>query len=110
MPWHVPHTWDRQTLERYRTLIGLRRSSPPLRYGGLRWAHVAEDALCFLRETSTERVLVLARRAAGTPLRIGGVDAVDVENLYGGATALCAEDGSIELPGDGPTVQVWQLR
>jgi alpha-glucosidase len=105
MPWHLPHTWDRQTLELYRTLIGLRRSSPPLRHGGLRWAHVADDALCFLRETSTERLLVVARRAAGTPLRIGGVDAVDVENVYGGAPALCAEDGSIELPGDGPTVQ-----
>ncbi len=81
-----------------------------MRRGGLRWAHVADDALCFLREISNERMLVLARRAAGAPLRVAGVDAAGAENVYGGATALCAPDGSVVLPGDGPSVHVWQLR
>lgn len=100
MPWHRPESWDRASLARYRSLIGLRRSQPALREGGLRWAYVDDDALAFWRETRQERLLVLARRAAGAPIplpRLGGA-----ENLYGGANLSTVD-------GDGPTFQVWRL-
>jgi alpha-glucosidase len=109
MPWHRPERWDMSTLERYRGLADVRRKHESLRRGGLRWAHVDDDALCFLRETADERLLVLARRAPGAPVRVSGVGARTAENVYGGAAAPCDPDGSVRLPGDGPTMQIWRL-
>jgi len=112
-PWHRPQAWDRVTFDRYRELAALRRASHALRWGGLRWAHAQGDALAFLRESDRQRLLVLAARAGHGPLRLptgalglGG----EAPNLYGGAATLRPDpDGSVTLPGDGPTFQVWQL-
>lgn len=109
MPWHRPDSWDRVTLGRLRDLIAMRRDSDALQRGGLRWAHVDGDAIAFLRETESERLLVLARRAPGRPVRLDGANAADVSNVYGGAVASGGTDGSLVLPGDGPTIQVWRL-
>jgi alpha-glucosidase len=109
MPWHRPDSWDHATLARYQALIRVRRSFPALRHGGLRWAHLSADGLAFLRETPAERLLVLARRSDGPPVRVAGVRARAAENVYGGAAAPCDPDGSVRLPGDGPTLQVWRL-
>jgi alpha-glucosidase len=100
MPWHRPSTWDTLTLARYRQLIGLRRQHEALRTGGLRWAHVDDDSLAYWRESGTQRLLVFARRAAGPPVAAPGVAGT---NLYGGAPLAG------ELPGDGPTFQVWAV-
>ncbi len=99
MPWHRPSTWDMTTLRRYRELIALRRAQPALRTGRLRFVHVSEDAIAFWRETRDQRLLVLARRAAGEPVPVP----YRGTNLYGGAELAG------ELPGDGPTVQVWAV-
>ena len=109
IPWHRSHSWDHATLARYRRLIAVRRASDALRRGGLRWAYVEGDAIAFLRETETERLLVLARRAAGEPVHVGGVSASVAENVYGGAAAPCGPDSLVLLPGDGPTIQIWRL-
>ncbi|MEV4348669.1 glycoside hydrolase family 13 protein [Actinoplanes sp. NPDC049596] len=112
MPWDRPDRWDTATLACYRDLIALRRSSPALRRGGLRWAHADGDSLMFLRESAAQSVLVLARRAPGPPLRLTGLPAgATSENLYGGAEPLYTEsDGSTAIDGYGPTVQVWSIR
>ncbi|BCJ41424.1 alpha-glycosidase [Actinoplanes ianthinogenes] len=112
MPWRRPETWDRRTLGEYHALLALRRARPALRAGGLRWAHAAGDTLAFLRESRDDAVLVVARRAAGEPLRLAGLPAgIDGENLYGGADSLkVGTDGCIEINGDGPTFQVWSVR
>ncbi|MFC4020675.1 glycoside hydrolase family 13 protein [Micromonospora sp. GCM10011542] len=108
MPWHRPRSWDAGTFATYRSLIALRRGEPALRHGGLRWLHHDPDTLVYLREAPTGAVLVLARRAAGAPVRLAGLPAV--ENLYGGAPALRPDPaGGLNLPGDGPTFQVWRL-
>ncbi|MDG4791875.1 glycoside hydrolase family 13 protein [Micromonospora sp. WMMD1102] len=112
MPWRRPESWDGETFERYRALVGLRRSVPALRHGGLRWAYADADSLVFLRESPTESVLVLARRASGEPVRLAGFAEAGSEaaNLHGGAPALRPDpDGGLTLPGDGPTFQVWRL-
>ena len=67
MPWDRPEAWDRVLLEDYRRLVALRRSSDALARGGIRYAHVSDDAIAYLRETPRERLLCLAtpgRRAA----------------------------------------------
>ena len=112
-PWQRPDAWDRTTLARYRELAELRRDNHALRRGGLRWAYAEGDAFVYLRESDRQRLLVLAARAGHRPLRfptgalgLGG----EASNLYGNADALRPDpDGSVTLPGDGPTFQVWQL-
>jgi alpha-glucosidase len=107
MPWDAPETWDRPLLEEYRRLIALRRSSDALARGGIRYAHVGEHAIAFLRESPSERLLVLAARAAHEPIRLA-LDARELEPLLGGERVVV--DGTAELPGDGPAFHVWRVR
>ena len=102
--------WDAATFDTYRRLAALRRSSDALRTGGLRWAVVTDDAVAFLRESPSERVLVLLARApwAGAALPGHLLGSGPAQNLYGGAD-LPSVDGALALPGDGPGVQVWRL-
>ncbi|HEY8472148.1 MAG TPA: glycoside hydrolase family 13 protein [Natronosporangium sp.] len=110
MPWHQPETWDTRTLAYYRDLLALRQARPALRQGGLRWLHADADALVYAREAPAETVLVLARRAPGAPIRLPAelTGRTGMANVYGGAPELVADrSGSLTLPGDGPTFQVW---
>jgi alpha-glucosidase len=102
-----PDTWHRPTLDRHRALFALRRDQPALVHGGLRFAHIGADALAFWRETPSARLLMLARRTAGRPVRVRGV--TDGINVYGGAALDISGDVAV-LPGDGPTFQVWSCR
>jgi len=77
MPWQHPDTWDHTTLATYGALARARAEHVALRRGGLRWAHVDDDTLMFLREHPEGSVLVCARRAAGLavdlPIPLGDV-------------------------------------
>ncbi|HWD62873.1 MAG TPA: alpha-amylase family glycosyl hydrolase, partial [Humibacter sp.] len=80
MPWHLldapiddpaidmatgaTATEAQTTYALYRELIRLRRVHPPLNDGGMRWLHVGDDVLVFIREAAEESVLVVASRAA----------------------------------------------
>jgi alpha-glucosidase len=75
----------------------------------MRFAHLSDDALAYWRETAEDRILVLVRRCAGTPVTVDLGAAAAADNLYGGA-ALPLQDGRGTLPGDGPTVQIWAIR
>jgi alpha-glucosidase len=117
-PWDEPKRWDRHTLATYRALAALRRRSTALRRGGLRWVAAEGDRLVFLREAPGERLLVLAARAAGDPVRLpaGPLGLTgEAANVAGGAAPLRAQSlptdpaPTVVLPGDGPTFQVWQL-
>jgi alpha-glucosidase len=109
MPWDRPERWDRDLLQAYRTLIGLRRALPALARGGIRYAHVSADAIAYLRETAAERVLCLAVRAAGPPLRLPlrALRCTGLEPLFG-REATCDDDTAL-LPGDGPAFHIWRL-
>jgi alpha-glucosidase len=98
-----PMPWADGTVMRcYTALIELRRSVPELRHGGLRWEYAEGDALAFRRDD----VLVLARRSPGKPLPLHGY--ASAENLYGDAEVSFV-DGTMMLPADGPTFQVWRI-
>jgi alpha-glucosidase len=100
IPWDDPETWDRQLLSAYRTLIALRRGSDALAHGGMRYLHVGDDAIAYLRESRDERLLCLAARAPHGPIR---VPYTELETLYGED----ARDGV--LPADGPAFHVWRI-
>jgi alpha-glucosidase len=100
MPWAHPDQWDGEVLREYRTLVALRRSHGALARGGMRYAHAGEDAVAYLRETKTERLLCLAARAPHEPITVPFHNLV---TLYGED----ATDGT--LPSDGPAFHVWQI-
>jgi alpha-glucosidase len=100
MPWDRIDTWDGPLFEEMRALIALRRSSDALARGGIRYVHVADDAIAYLRETRSERLLCLAARAPHDPVV---VPFSGLETLYGED----ARDGV--LPAGGPAFHVWRI-
>ena len=100
MPWERMDAWDGALLEEFRALARLRRSSEALAHGGLRYVHVSDDAIAYLRETPGERLLCLAARAPHAPVT---VPFAGLETLYGGDAA-----GGV-LPADGPAFHVWRI-
>lgn len=110
MPWDRPETWDTALLEAYRRLLRLRRASPALARGGLRYAAVEDEAVAYLREAGPERLLCLAARSPHTPIRLPleALGGTELETLSGGE-ATCAA-GTATLPGDGPAFHVWRIR
>jgi alpha-glucosidase len=99
IPWDDRAAWDSALLAEFTKLIHLRRSTPALAHGGLRFLHVSEDAIAFLRETRDERVLCLAARAPHPPITVP----FELETLYGD------DDVDGVLPADGPAFHVWRI-
>lgn len=109
MPWSHPGRWDRRRLAHTQALFQARAGSTALRRGGLRWLHVGDDALSFLREAPGETVLVHAARAAHAPVRLP-VAAVGsaLQGLAGSADLQADADGWVTLPSDGPAFGLWR--
>jgi alpha-glucosidase len=115
MPWDRPEAWDRDTLHLYGRLATLRRQHVALRRGGLRWAHVGDDCLAFVREHPHGSVLVRVARAAtpGVHLPAGvlGADGGDSLLSTTGGAGLGTEDDQVVVP---PTasagLDLWLLR
>jgi len=61
-PWNRAAEWKHATLDWYKQLIQLRKTSSALADGGLRWVHAGNDAVAFLRETPSEALLIVASR------------------------------------------------
>jgi alpha-glucosidase len=118
MPWHRRDEWDHATLATYSSLARVRRSHAALRRGGLRWAHVDDDTLVYVREHLDGDVLVCARRAAGGPVALtaGALGAGTASHLLGteggdgGGDLTADSDGVLILPGsDGARLDAWLL-
>jgi alpha-glucosidase len=110
MPWDSPASWDTELLAAYRALIALRRSSDALARGGIRYAHVSDDAIAYLRESPSERLLCLAIRADVSPIRLS-LDELACRELEPVVGAACGYEpqGVVSLPSEGPSFHVWRL-
>ena len=111
-PWDRRDQWCQRTQDAYQSLIKVRRSSPALQQGSLRWLFADDDRLVFIREAASERVLVHLARAAGPPISmpyyaIGLQEPLESETLYGSA-ALRVQSGEVVLPESGPAVNIWR--
>jgi alpha-glucosidase len=101
IPWSElddPESLASETVTLYSQLIRLRREHAALNEGGIRWLHVDDDVLVYVREAPAESVLVLAAR-----------DDFDVEVEFEVGERLF---GSIEaagtrLRGSGPAFGAW---
>jgi alpha-glucosidase len=112
MPWGSEDEADvAARLELYRSLIALRRAHPVLGTGGMRWVHVDDGALAFVRESAEETLLVVAAKhdldvelpAAAVP------GAAHARVLHGNGMLATAEDGAALLSAQGPAFVVWSL-
>jgi alpha-glucosidase len=99
IPWDARNRWDDALLAEYRALATLRRTSAALAHGGLRYLHVSDDAVAYVRETRGERLLCLAARAAHDPIAVP----FELETLYGDDA-----DGGV-LPAAGPAFHIWRI-
>ncbi len=114
MPWHRPERWDSDTLAAYIALGAARRDHVALRRGGLRWAHVDEDTLVFLREHPEGSLLVAARRADGPAVDLpadllGAAAAQPVLATEGEAAPLEADGHTLTVPAAGAGLAIWRL-
>ncbi|MEM9563507.1 MAG: glycoside hydrolase family 13 protein [Actinomycetota bacterium] len=109
MPWDTDG-WDHRFLDHYRRLIAVRNEHEALRRGGFRWVDTAPDAVVFLRETPSQRLLVRASRGPTGPLRIpAGLLRAETLAAVVDADDLTADGGVFTLPGDGPSLGIWEL-
>jgi alpha-glucosidase len=100
IPWDDRSAWDTGLLDTYRTLMAIRRRSDALARGGIRYLHVSDNAVLYVRESTTESLLCLAARAAHDPI---STPFTQLETLYGEE----ARDGV--LPADGPAFHIWRI-
>lgn len=104
MPWSTIERAS-ETIELYSRLIRLRTEHPALSEGGMRWVHVGEDVLAFVRESAEESILVVASRAdfelSLAPHAVTRLE--DAKRLYG------TTDSGETIRGAGPTFAAWSL-
>ena len=105
------------TIDLYAALIGLRTAHEALSTGGMRWLHVGDDALVYLRESEQESVLLLAARSAAEVTLPGwllpaGAAAVDTAGelpaAVGPAVLTVSVDG-LRLAANGASFTAWLL-
>jgi alpha-glucosidase len=111
MPWGTqsePGVAD--AIDLYASLIRLRRSHPALNGGGMRWLHVGDDVLVYVREAAEGSVLLVAARGASditlVPDACAGADSAAV--LFGPG-ALTTGAGGTRIIADGPSFTAWAL-
>jgi alpha-glucosidase len=109
-PWDRPEEWDTEILAAYRKLIVLRKSSSALAEGGLRWIHVSDDVVVFLRESQDQRLLVAVAREACAPIQLEShrLEAGDVVPLFG-SCSLSTSRGAWTLTVPHAGAGIWRL-
>jgi alpha-glucosidase len=65
IPWEHKEKWDLDFLAEVQKLVRIRRESEALAVGGLRFVHVTDDVLAFLRESHEEKILIVISRNSG---------------------------------------------
>jgi alpha-glucosidase len=108
-PWDEDR-WDRTTLETVRRLVAVRRASPALCRGGLRWVQATPDSLTFLREHPDERVLVHVARPGAEAVAfdapaLGAGGPIDV--VAGPPPSIADSRTIATVPGTGASI--WRL-
>ncbi len=118
MPWEDPSRWDETIHQTYKGLLGARRESSALQVGGLRWVLISDEAVGFVRSTSSESVLVVIARGqfggCDLPLSIAhefeGTDILEQPTLLYGTRELGLSSESFHVPSGSSDVHIWRLR
>lgn len=115
MPWDRPERRPADTRALIADLAALRRASPSLRDGAVRWLAATPDVVVFIREHAEECLLVAAARSdydgVRVPLDLLPVPWADARPIDLGLQGASAEESrdALVLSGRGPGVQAWRL-
>jgi alpha-glucosidase len=110
----VPFPWDdmerRQPFfDDVRALVALRRSSPALQAGSMRWLAADATSMTYVREHPQQTsVIHLTTRGDSSVVPVGVLDARRAERAYGTAT-LTSDGATAELVAPGPGATIWNL-
>ncbi|SEB43453.1 alpha-glucosidase [Paramicrobacterium humi] len=108
IPWGAADAAS-DTIDLYARLIALRRSHSALNTGGMRWVHVSDDVLAYVREDESESLLIVAARAdVDITLPAETVNGADAAARSFGDLDLHADETGIRISGTGPAFAVWQ--
>ena len=108
MPWEGEYPHDGGMFGCYQQLIALRRNSPALIRGGLRWLIAKRDIIAFIREAEGEALLVaVARSASEATLDLRGLGFSVARPVFGDSDA--AVDGELCLRFDSAASAIWRL-
>ncbi len=113
MSWN-PHTWNTTRRALYQRLIHERRTAPALREGGFQALYAAGETFAFLRESSSERLLIVARRKDDglkmLPIQQAGLaNGTHVQELLSSTEAVIV-DGMLSLESLAAVgAQIWRV-
>jgi alpha-glucosidase len=112
MIWN-PELWDHDLLTFYQKLISLRKSSSALRRGGFQMLMTEKDTFAYLRESNSERIVVVADRGqtvqAVKPLPVahGGIgDGCRFREYFSGQE-ITVSGGKLLLPSSPQGATIW---
>jgi len=103
MPWHDEDRVDGDLHRTYQQLLRLRGENVALRRGGLRWLAYGDDHLAWLRETPTQRLVVVVARGRSVvelPASLMG-EAEPIWTTPGVSVRSGAPSVLVSLPGAG---------
>ena len=105
--WDDRSGWDVDFYASVKKLIKLRKESPALINGGLRWVAVEKDYLAYLRESKDQSVLIfIARSAVKAEIDLSKYGYSVAETLYGET----ANGEKITIDSKSATQGVWLLK
>ena len=105
--WDDRSAWDVDFYACVKTLIKLRKESPALINGGLRWVAVEKDYLAYLRESKDQSVLIfIARSAVKAEIDLSKYGYSVAETLYGET----ANGEKITIDSKSATEGIWLLK
>lgn len=105
--WDDRSGWDVDFYASVKTLIKLRKESPALINGGLRWVAVEKDYLAYLRESKDQSLLILiARSAVKAEIDLSKYGYSVAETLYGET----ANGEKITIDSKSATEGIWLLK
>ena len=105
--WDDRSGWDVDFYACVKTLIKLRKESPALINGGLRWVAVEKDYLAYLRESKDQSLLIfIARSAVKAEIDLSKYGYSVAETLYGET----ANGEKITIDSKSATEGIWLLK
>ena len=105
--WDDKSAWDVDFYTSVKKLIELRKKSPALINGGLRWVAVEKDYLAYLRECKDQSVLIfIARSAVKAEIDLSKYGYSVAETLYGET----ANGEKITIDSKSATEGIWLLK
>jgi alpha-glucosidase len=104
--WDHPEKWNLELQSGFKSLISIRKSHDALINGGIRWIHISEDSVAYLRESKKETLLVyISRTCVKEKIDLSEYGYTIKESLYGRS----ASGKVLSINSKSATSGIWKL-